>query len=68
MQMGRKAKDEKIKFYDQATDAADDVPSKEIISEMTSSSKDIVVFDCGLKSRETFEQFSQKDKNQLNDN
>lgn len=55
---------EKIKFYDQATDAADDVPLKEIISEMALSSKDIAVFDRGLKSRETFEEFSQKGENQ----
>lgn len=55
---------EKIKFYDQATDAADDVPLKEIINEMALSSKDIAVFDRGLKSRETFEEFSQKGGNQ----
>jgi IS4 transposase len=47
---------EKIKFYDQATDAADDIPLKEIINEMALSSKDIAVFDRGLKSRETFEE------------
>ena len=55
---------EKIKFYDQATDAADDVPLKEIIGEMALSSKDIAVFDRGLKSRATFEEFSQKGENQ----
>lgn len=55
---------EKIKFYDQATDAADDVPLKEIINEMALSVKDIAVFDRGLKSRETFEEFSQKGENQ----
>lgn len=55
---------EKIKFYDQATDAADDVPLKEIINDMAFSSKDIAVFDRGLKSRETFEEFSQKGGNQ----
>ena len=55
---------EKIKFYDQASDSADDVPLKEIIQEMALSSKDIAVFDRGLKSRETFEEFSQKGENQ----
>lgn len=55
---------EKIKFYDQATHAADDVPLKEIIIEMAFSPKDIAVFDRGLKSRETFEEFSQKGENQ----
>lgn len=55
---------EKVKFYDQATDAADDVPLKEIISEIAFSHKDIAVFDRGLKSRQSFEQFSQKDENQ----
>ena len=55
---------EKIKFYDQATDVADDVSLKEIINEMALSSKDIAVFDRGLKSRETFEEFSQKGGNQ----
>ena len=55
---------EKIKFCDQATDAADDVPLKEIINEMALSTKDIAIFDRGLKSRETFEQFSEKGENQ----
>ena len=55
---------EKIKFYDQATHAADDVALKEIINEMAFSSKDIAVFDRGLKSRETFEEFSQKGETQ----
>lgn len=55
---------EKIKFYEQDTDAADDVSLKEIINEMALSSKDIAVFDRGLKSRETFEEFSQKGENQ----
>jgi len=55
---------EKLKFYDQATDSADDVPLKEIINEMAFSSKDIAVFDRGLKSRETFEEFSQKGEKQ----
>jgi Transposase DDE domain len=55
---------EKIKFYDQATDSADDVPLKEIILEMALSSKDIAVFDRGLKSRKTFEEFSQRGENQ----
>ena len=50
---------EKVKFYDQATDAADDVPLKEVILEMAFSSKDVAVFDRGLKSRETFEEFTQ---------
>jgi Transposase DDE domain len=55
---------EKIKFYDQATDVADDVPLKEIVNEMAFSPKDIAVFDRGLKSRETFERFSQEGENQ----
>lgn len=55
---------ERVKFYDQATDIADDVSLKEIINEMALSSKDIAVFDRGLKSRETFEEFSQKGENQ----
>ena len=54
---------ESIQFYDQQTHLADDVPLKDAIAAMASSSKDVAVFDRGLKARKCFEEFSQSGEN-----
>lgn len=55
---------ESVAFYDEQTHLADDVPLKEAVSSMALSSKDIAVFDRGLKSRKSFEEFSESGENQ----
>jgi Transposase DDE domain len=47
-----------VKFYDQPSDIAEDVPLSEVIKEMVFTPKDIAVFDRGLKSRKIFDEFS----------
>lgn len=51
---------EKIKFYDQDTDLSEDIPLSSVIKDMVFSSKDVAVFDRGLKSRKIFDELSQK--------
>jgi hypothetical protein len=55
---------EKVKFYDQDTDLSEDVPLSSVIKEMAFSSKDVAVFDRGLKSRKIFDELSQKGEQQ----
>jgi hypothetical protein len=55
---------EKIKFYHQDTDLSEDIPLSSVIKSMTFSSKDVAVFDRGLKSRKIFDELSQKDEQQ----
>lgn len=49
---------ETIRFYDKPNDIAEDIPLSEVIKELAVSSKDIAVFDRGLKSRKVFDDFS----------
>jgi Transposase DDE domain len=51
---------EKVKFYDQDADLSEDIPLSSVIKSMAFSSKDVAVFDRGLKSRKIFDEFSQK--------
>jgi Transposase DDE domain len=51
---------EKIKFYDKDTDLSEDIPLSSVIKSMAFSSKDVAVFDRGLKSRKIFEELSQE--------
>lgn len=55
---------EKIKFYDQDTDLSEDIPLSSVIKDMVFSSKDVAVFDRGLKSRKIFDELSQKGEQQ----
>jgi Transposase DDE domain len=51
---------ETIQFYDQDSDLGEDKPLSDVIKQMAFSSKDVAVFDRGLKSRKIFDEFSQQ--------
>lgn len=55
---------EKVKFYDQDADLSEDIPLSSVIKDMEFSSKDVAVFDRGLKSRKIFDELSQKGEQQ----
>jgi hypothetical protein len=55
---------EKVKFYDQNADLSEDIPLSSLIKDMAFSSKDVAVFDRGLKSRKIFDELSQEGEQQ----